>query len=82
MAFEEITAEISRLLREMESRPGDRHELYLELRNKLNEIRAMEMPLPNDLVRLERELEAEFAGSRRSRSRRTSSRRRRRASRR
>lgn len=64
MAFDEIIAEISRLIREMGSRPGDRHELYLELRGKLSEIRAMGMPIPDDLVRFESELEAEFTADR------------------
>jgi hypothetical protein len=68
MAFDEIRAEITRLLSEMEKRPADRHELYLALRGKLNEIRAMGMPLPDDLIRFEDELEAEFAADRQGRS--------------
>jgi hypothetical protein len=44
----------------MENQPEDRHELYLQIREKLNEMRAFGMPLPSDLVRLEKELEAEF----------------------
>jgi hypothetical protein len=44
----------------MENQPEDRHELYLQIREKLNEMRAFGLPLPDDLVRLEKELEAEF----------------------
>jgi len=45
----------------MENQPEDRHELYMQVREKLNEMRAFGMPLPEDLVRLEEELEASFA---------------------
>jgi hypothetical protein len=60
MAFEDLKAELALLLNQMENQPEDRHELYLQIREKLNEMRAFGMPLPNDLVRLEKELEAEF----------------------
>ena len=60
MAFEDLQAELSLLLSQMENQPEDRHELYQQIREKLNEMRAFGMPLPEDLVRLERELEAEF----------------------
>ena len=68
MAFDDIMAEIARLVREMEKQPEDKHELYLELRGKLSEIRAIGMPVPDDLVRFEKELEAEFAADRKGRS--------------
>ena len=61
MEWDEVQAELGLLVTQMENQPEDRRELYLQLREKLNEIRAMGMPLPDDLVRLERKLEAEFA---------------------
>lgn len=61
MEWDEMQAELSLLVTQMETQPEDRREIYLQLREKLNEIRAMGLPLPDDLVRLERELEAEFA---------------------
>ena len=61
MAFEAIKAQISLLLEAMENQPEDRHELYLQLHEKLNEWRTTGQPLPDDLLRLERALEAEFA---------------------
>ena len=61
MEWDEVLADLSNLVTQMENQPEDRRELYLQLREKLNEIRAMGMPLPDDLVRLERDLEAEFA---------------------
>jgi phage-related holin len=50
----------------MENQPEDRHELYLQVREKLNEMRAFGMPVPEDLVRLEEELEAEFTAEKKS----------------
>ncbi len=61
MAFDQIKLEISQLLTEMQNQPEDKHEIYLSLVEKLNQIRATGMPLPEDLVRLEKELEADFA---------------------
>ena len=60
MSFENLTAELSLLVDEMEGDQGDRNEIYLRIREKLGELKAMGMPLPEDLVRLERNLEAEF----------------------
>lgn len=60
MAFEDLQAELSLLLNQMENQPEDKHELYVLIREKLNEMRAFGMPVPEDLVRLERELEAQF----------------------
>jgi hypothetical protein len=65
MAFEDLKAEISLLLTQMENQPEDKHELYIQIVEKLNEMRAFGMPLPEDLVRLEKELEAQFKAERR-----------------
>lgn len=64
MAFEAIKAEIALLLNQMENQPEDRHELHLMLIEKLNEMRAFGMPVPQDLLKLEAELEAEFPQAR------------------
>jgi predicted nucleic acid-binding Zn-ribbon protein len=61
VALEELKAQIAMLLGEMESEPKDVHELYERLHEKLNEIKAMGMPVPEDLLSLERQLEEEFA---------------------
>ncbi|MGB0553142.1 MAG: hypothetical protein ACPGQV_11310 [Alphaproteobacteria bacterium] len=58
MSFENLTAELSLLVDEMEGDQGDRNEIYLRIREKIGELKGM--PLPEDLVRLERNLEAEF----------------------
>ena len=57
----ELQAELNLLLTQMENLPEDRHEFYLQLRGRLAEIRAFCMPIPNDLLLLEQELEEEFA---------------------
>lgn len=60
MALEEIKAQISLLLEQMINQPEDQHEVQEQLRERLNELRAMGMPLPADLVALEKRLEADF----------------------
>ena len=62
MAFEKLMAQVSLLLTQMENQPEDKHELYMQLRERINEIRNTGFPVPDDLIRLEQELEAEFAG--------------------
>ncbi len=61
MAFDQLKMQISLLLTEMQNEPDDRHEIYLQLHEKLNALKAFGMPLPEDLVKLEQDLEAEFA---------------------
>jgi hypothetical protein len=65
MAFEDVKAELGILMSRMQNEPEDRHELYLLLMEKLNELKAYGMPLPQDLVALEHALEAEFAAEKR-----------------
>ena len=60
MAFEDIAAEITNLFDQMTNHPADAHELAAQIREMLNELRASGMPLPEDLVALEAELEAGF----------------------
>ena len=60
MSFEDKEAELGLLLTRMHNEPHDWHELYEEIRLKLNEFKAYGMPLPADLVQFEHDLEAEF----------------------
>ncbi len=60
MDLDELQAEISLLLSQMEAQPEDCRELYIRLQEKLGELKAMGLPIPEDLKRLERQLEAEF----------------------
>ncbi len=67
LAFEDMQAELGLLLTQLENerRPEDRHEIYLVIMRKLNELKAYGMPLPQDLVDLERNLEREFEAEQR-----------------
>lgn len=60
MAFEELKAQIAYLLTEMTNQPEDLHELYEEIHQELNQLRATGQALPADLVVLEQRLLAEF----------------------
>ena len=48
------------LLSEMENQPQDQWELHEMILEKLNELRAFGLPLPQDLVELEKTLAAEL----------------------
>ncbi len=65
MAFDLIKLEIEQLLTDMQNQPQDGHEIYLSVMEKLNQLKATGMPLPEDLVTLEHKLEEEFASERR-----------------
>ena len=60
MAFEELKAQIGLLLGEMNEQPEDLHELYQQIYQELNQLRATGMALPDDLVELEQKLLREF----------------------
>lgn len=57
MAFEQLMAGIALILEEIEKRPEDRHVLQEELREKIAELRGLGLPVPEDILRLEQELE-------------------------
>jgi hypothetical protein len=63
MAFDDLKAELALLINQMENQPEDPHELYLQIRERLNEMRAYGMPRPEDLVEFEKEMEAQFAAT-------------------
>ena len=60
MAFELLKIQISQLLGEMNNQPADIHELYEEIHQKLNELRALGLALPADLAELEQRLLTQF----------------------
>jgi hypothetical protein len=64
MAFEDVKAEIGLLLTRMQNEPEDAHELYLQLLEKLNELKAYGLPIPEDLQNLEAALAEEFSSGR------------------
>lgn len=63
MSFENIKAAIALLMEQASETPEDAHEIYEEVREKLAELRAFGLPLPEDLVRLEERLKAELEAS-------------------
>lgn len=60
MAFEQLKAQIGMLLGEMNEQPEDLHELYEQIHQELNQLRATGQSLPADLVELEQRLLSEF----------------------
>ena len=60
MDEQELEAALSLLIDDMEGDLGDRHEIFMRLRTIFQSMRAMGMPLPDDLLRLEEELAAEL----------------------
>ena len=62
MAFEDIKAEIAILFEKMVNQPEDRHELAGRIHEMLGELRASGMPLPDDLVELEKRLQEDGIG--------------------
>jgi len=64
MALESLKAEIGLILEMFSNPPHDRYELYVQLKEKLNEMRVFGMTPPEDLVELEEALDQEFAARR------------------
>lgn len=60
MAFEDIKAEIALLFQQMVNQPQDAHEIRETVREKLNALKASGLPLPDDLVELEKRIEQDF----------------------
>ncbi len=60
MDLRELYNAVALLLDDIEGDLGDSHEIHLRLQQTLASMRAMGMPLPNDLVQMEKELGAEF----------------------
>jgi hypothetical protein len=60
MALDELNARIALLLSSIEDNPEDMHELHELIRQKLAQLKAMGLPLPTDLVELEKKLDADL----------------------
>jgi hypothetical protein len=63
MALEALKAEIDLLLETLANTPQDRFELYIQLKEKLNEFRVFGNEPPADLEELVAALDEEFAAS-------------------
>lgn len=64
MALESLKAEIGLILEMFSNPPHDRYELYVQLKEKLNEMRVFGMTPPEDLLEFEEALDKEFAAKR------------------
>lgn len=64
MAFEQFKVQLAMLLDEIAKNPADAHEMQETLRERLAEMRAMGLPLPDDLVGLETYLENDLEAGR------------------
>ena len=60
MAFEELKAQISLLINQINNQPEDVHELYELVHSKLNELRATGQSLPADLAKFEAQMSESF----------------------
>ena len=60
MACEQLKMQIMMMLSDMENQPEDSWEVHEMILEKLNEMRATGMPLPQDLVELEEKLASEL----------------------
>ena len=59
MPFENLQAGIKLLLQEIDARPEDAPMLQEQLREKLSEMRSLGLPMPADLVQLEKALDTQ-----------------------
>lgn len=62
MNEQELEVALSLLLEDMEDQGTDSHEIFVRLDQLFNSMRALGMPLPEDLVRLHEELAEGFGG--------------------
>ena len=58
MDLEDLEAELSIILDEMEGPQGDYHEIYLRVRQMIQQMESLGMPPPDDLLKLEQRLDA------------------------
>lgn len=63
MAFEDLMTRVDMLLTGMVNQPEDRHELALHIRELVQELTAAGMPIPEDLRRLEAQLDSDEMGA-------------------
>jgi len=61
MAFEDLKAAIGAILDEIAKRPEDRHVLQEQLREKIAELEALGLPVPEDYRRFEEKLSDDSA---------------------
>ncbi len=63
MAFEGLITRLNMMFAEMANQPQDKHEMLDTIHAELAVLKAEGLPLPQDLVDLEKRLEAEFTAA-------------------
>ncbi len=63
MDAKELIAAINLLVEQMDHEADDLHEVHLKLRQELDRLKATGLPLPDDLVELERSLTINVEGA-------------------
>ena len=58
--MDDLNAEISYLMEQLEGEPGDLHEIFFRLHQILETFRAEGMPVPSNLAKMEQALDAQF----------------------
>lgn len=61
MDAQELQAALNLLVEQMEDESADGREIFMRLTELLNGMRALGLPLPEDLVEMEAEMAKEFA---------------------
>jgi len=59
----ELLAAINLFALQLEQEPDDLHEVHFKVKEMLNQLQAMGMPLPDDLVQFDRELTKRVEGA-------------------
>ena len=60
MTMDDLDAEISYLMNQLEGESGDSHELFFRLHQILETFRAEGLPVPQNLLKMEQALDAQF----------------------
>ncbi len=60
MTMDDLDAEIGYLMLQLEGEPGDIHEIQFRLHQILATFRAEGLPAPENLAKMEKELDARF----------------------
>lgn len=60
MTMDDLDAEISYLMEQLEGEPGDAHEVFFRLKQILDTFRAEGLPVPETLAKMEAALDAQF----------------------
>jgi len=58
--MDDLDAEISYLMEQLDGEPGDSHEIFFRLHRILETFRAEGMPVPENLAKMEQDLDRQF----------------------